>query len=81
MNTNMAGFDGFQKSLRPCAFGKSSLSIGRVKKTRVDGTCRIISSDGHLYEIFTTGHNIGIFLKIQHLNNISTILQATLPWT
>ena len=33
MSTNMTGkgLDGFQKSLHPCAFGKSSLSIGRVK--------------------------------------------------
>ena len=30
MNTNMTGFRIFQKSLRPCALGESTLSIGRV---------------------------------------------------
>ena len=33
MNTSMTGFDGFQKSLRPCALDESSLSIdGKVDK-------------------------------------------------
>ena len=32
MDTNMAGLNDFQKSLPPCDFDKSSLSIGRVKK-------------------------------------------------
>ena len=31
MNTNMAGFRWFSKSLPPCALGESSLSIGKVK--------------------------------------------------
>ena len=30
MNTNMAGFRGFSKPLRPCALDVSSLSIGGV---------------------------------------------------
>ena len=30
MSTNMTGLSGFQKSLHPCTFDKSSLSIGRV---------------------------------------------------
>ena len=31
MNTDMTGYNGFQKTLRPCALDESSLSIGRVK--------------------------------------------------
>ena len=31
MNTNMAGFRCFQKSLHPCALDESNLSIGRDK--------------------------------------------------
>ena len=31
MNTNMTGFNSFQKSLCLCALDKSSLSIGKVK--------------------------------------------------
>ena len=36
MNTNMKGLDGFQKTLRPCALGESSLSIERVNRAHSD---------------------------------------------
>ena len=32
MNTNMAGFDGFQKALCYCGLSESSLSIRKVNK-------------------------------------------------
>ena len=36
MKTNVIGFSGFQKYLRPCALDESSLSIGSVKTSAKD---------------------------------------------